>query len=245
MEHLPDVPRRVARDVRAPRAASPATRGRSCRTSRPALDDLRPTLIALRDLSPDLKTLFQNLDPLIEAGEESLPAQREIFEGLRPVLGELGPWLSELNPILAWLGEHQHTVTRHLRQPRRRHPRDDVVARPAGHRPLPAPVRPDRRRDRLRPPEPPRDRTAATPTSTRSRSPAPTRRARGIIAAFDCKNTSSDDAGQARQPRQPGLLQPGAVRVRRDAPEVPARRARGLLGAPLGRPGRSGARGRS
>ncbi len=81
------------------------------RDLRPALDDLRPTLIALRDLSPDLERLFRNLDPLIEASKESLPAQREIFEGLRPVLGELGPWLSELNPILAWLGEHQHTVS--------------------------------------------------------------------------------------------------------------------------------------
>jgi len=78
---------------------------------RPALDDLRPTLIALRDLSPHLKRLFQNLDPLIEVSKTALPAQREIFEGLRPVLGELGPWLQELNPILAWLGEHQHTVT--------------------------------------------------------------------------------------------------------------------------------------
>ncbi|HEX2087769.1 MAG TPA: hypothetical protein VHF89_18940, partial [Solirubrobacteraceae bacterium] len=81
------------------------------RDLRPALDDLRPTLIALRDLSPDLKRLFRNLDPLIEVSRESLPAQREIFEGLRPVFGELGPWLSELNPILAWLGEHQHTVS--------------------------------------------------------------------------------------------------------------------------------------
>jgi phospholipid/cholesterol/gamma-HCH transport system substrate-binding protein len=81
------------------------------RDLRPAMDDLRPTLIALRDLSPDLKTLFRNLDPLIEASKESLPAQREIFEGLRPLFGELGPWLSELNPILGWLGEHQHTVS--------------------------------------------------------------------------------------------------------------------------------------
>ncbi|HEX8206444.1 MAG TPA: MlaD family protein [Solirubrobacteraceae bacterium] len=81
------------------------------RDLKPAMDDLRPTLIALRDLSPDLRTLFRNLDPLIEASKESLPAQREIFEGLRPVLGELGPWLSEINPILAWLGEHQHTVS--------------------------------------------------------------------------------------------------------------------------------------
>ena len=81
------------------------------RDMRPALDDLRPTLTNLRDLSPHLRTLFRNLDPLIEASKESLPAQREIFEGLRPLFGSLGPWLSELNPILAWLGEHQHTVT--------------------------------------------------------------------------------------------------------------------------------------
>ena len=73
--------------------------------------DLRPTLIALSDLSPDLKHLFENLDPLLEASKTSLPATREIFEGLRPVLGELGPWLGELNPILAWIAEHQHTVT--------------------------------------------------------------------------------------------------------------------------------------
>ncbi len=78
---------------------------------RPALDDLRPTLIALRDLSPDLERLFENLDPLIEVSKESLPAQREIFQGLRPVFGALGPWLSELNPVLAWLGEHQHTLS--------------------------------------------------------------------------------------------------------------------------------------
>ncbi len=81
------------------------------RDLRPAMEDLRPTLIALRDLSPDLKRLFRNLDPLIEASKESLPAQREIFQGLRPVFRELGPWLSELNPVLAWLGEHQHTLT--------------------------------------------------------------------------------------------------------------------------------------
>src|SRR5918999_1338707 len=81
------------------------------RDLRPAMDDLRPTLVALRDLSPDLKRLFRNLDPLMEIGKESLPAQREIFEGLRPLFGELGPWLSELNPVLAWLGEHQHTLS--------------------------------------------------------------------------------------------------------------------------------------
>ncbi len=78
---------------------------------RPALDDLRPTLLALRDLSPDLERLFNNLDPLIEVSRESLPATREIFQGLRPVFGALGPWLSELNPVLAWVGEHQHTLT--------------------------------------------------------------------------------------------------------------------------------------
>jgi ABC-type transporter Mla subunit MlaD len=81
------------------------------RDLRPAMEDLRPTLISLQELSPDLKRLFRNLDPLIEASKESLPAQREIFEGLRPVFAELGPWLSELNPVLAWLGEHQHTLT--------------------------------------------------------------------------------------------------------------------------------------
>ncbi len=81
------------------------------RALRPAMDDLRPTLISLRDLSPHLKQLFRNLDPLIEASKESLPAQREIFEELRPLFGALGPWLSELNPVLAWLGEHQHTLT--------------------------------------------------------------------------------------------------------------------------------------
>jgi virulence factor Mce-like protein len=77
----------------------------------PAMRDLRPTLVALSRLSPDLERLFENLDPLIEASKESLPASREMFQGLRPVLGELGPWLSEINPILAWLGEHSHTVS--------------------------------------------------------------------------------------------------------------------------------------
>jgi virulence factor Mce-like protein len=77
----------------------------------PAMRDLRPTLVALSELSPDLERLFRNLDPLLEASKESLPASAELFQGLRPVLGELGPWLSELNPILAWLGEHQHTLS--------------------------------------------------------------------------------------------------------------------------------------
>ncbi|HEV3001928.1 MAG TPA: MlaD family protein [Solirubrobacteraceae bacterium] len=81
------------------------------RDLRPAMRDLRPTLLALRDLSPDLRRLFRDLDPLIEVSKESLPAQREVFEGLRPVFRELGPWLSELNPVLAWIGEHQHTLT--------------------------------------------------------------------------------------------------------------------------------------
>jgi virulence factor Mce-like protein len=161
------------------------------RDLRPALDDLRPTLIALRDLSPDLKTLFTNLDPLIEAGKESLPAQREIFEGLRPVFGELGPWLSELNPILAWLGEHQHTVSDifanlGVATQAKTTSRDPQATGhylrqygPTGAET--ASVHPNRL-------ETNRGNTYINPLSL----VGPDQARRGIIAAFDCKNTTSD-----------------------------------------------------
>ncbi len=76
-----------------------------------AFDDLNPTLDALGDAGPELRRLFVNLDPLIDISKRSLPATTEILDGVRPVLGELGPWLGELNPILAWVAEHQYTLT--------------------------------------------------------------------------------------------------------------------------------------
>ncbi|HEV2756984.1 MAG TPA: MlaD family protein [Actinomycetota bacterium] len=166
------------------------------RDLRPAMDDLRPTLIALRDLSPDLKTLFRNLDPLIEAGKEALPAQREIFEGLRPVLGELGPWLSELNPVLAWLGEHQHTVSdifanlgvaTHAKTTSRDPQATGHYLRQFG--PTGAETA-SVHRDRL---EGNRGNTYINPLSL----VGPERGARGIIDAYDCKNTT---AGEGDKP---------------------------------------------
>ena len=57
----------------------------------------------------------------------------------------------------------------------------------------------------------------------------PEQAARGIIAAFDCRNVSGDN-DKPDTTRQPGLLQPEALRVPRgNAAQVPARRARGLL----------------
>ena len=167
------------------------------RDMRPALDDLRPTLINLRDLSPHLRTLFRNLDPLIEVSKESLPAQREIFEGLRPVFGELGPWLSELNPILAWLGEHQHTLTDIFANlgvaiSARTQSRDPQAT---GHYlrqfgvtgPDTVSVHPNRREDN-------RGNTYINPLSL----VGPERAAKGIIDAFDCKNVPG--AGEGDKP---------------------------------------------
>jgi hypothetical protein len=166
------------------------------RAMRPALDDLRPTLLNLRDLSPHLRTLFRNLDPLIEASKESLPAQREIFEGLRPLLGELGPWLSELNPILAWLGEHQHTVTDifsnlGVATSARTSSRDPQATGhylrqfgPSGAET--ASVHPNRLEGN-------RGNTYINPLSL----VGPDAAKRGIIAAFDCKNTA---AGEGDKP---------------------------------------------
>lgn len=77
----------------------------------PALRNLRPTLVNLGALSPDLQRLYRNMGPLIDISKRSLPATAEILTDLRPTLGELGPFLSEVNPILAWVGQHQHTLT--------------------------------------------------------------------------------------------------------------------------------------
>ena len=158
---------------------------------RPALDDLRPTLIALRDLSPDLRTLFRNLDPLIEASKEALPAQREILEGLRPVFGALGPWLSEINPILAWIGEHQHTVSdifanlgaaTHARTQSRDPQATGHYLRQFG--PTGAETA-SVHRDRL---SSNRGNTYINPLSL----VGPERAQRGIIDAYDCKNVSGE-----------------------------------------------------
>ncbi|MDQ3742371.1 MAG: MCE family protein [Actinomycetota bacterium] len=166
------------------------------RDLRPAMDDLRPTLIALRDLSPDLERLFKNLDPLIEISKESLPAQREIFEGLRPVFGALGPWLSELNPVLAWLGEHQHTVSdifanlgvaTHARTQSRDPQATGHYLRQFG--PTGAETA-SVHRDRL---ETNRGNTYINPLSL----VGPERAQRGIIDAYDCKNTA---AGEGDKP---------------------------------------------
>jgi phospholipid/cholesterol/gamma-HCH transport system substrate-binding protein len=178
------------------------------RDLRPALDDLRPTLLALRDLSPDLRTLFRNLDPLIEVSRESLPAQREIFEGLRPVLGELGPWLSELNPILAWLGEHQHTVTdifanlgvaTHARTGSRDPQATGHYLRQFG--PTGAETA-SVHRNRL---ESNRGNTYIHPLSLVGRE----RAERGIIDAFDCKNTSGGEGHKPDNAQSPSCYTQG------------------------------------
>jgi phospholipid/cholesterol/gamma-HCH transport system substrate-binding protein len=175
------------------------------RDLRPAMDDLRPTLVALRDLSPDLKTLFRNLDPLMELGKESLPAQREIFEGLRPVLGELGPWLSELNPVLAWLGEHQHTVSdifanlgvaTHARTTSRDPQATGHYLRqfgPSGAETASV------HGNRL---ETNRGNTYINPLSL----VGPERAARGIIDAYDCKNTSGGEGDKPDKESSPACF---------------------------------------
>ena len=175
------------------------------RELRPAMDDLRPTLLALRDLSPHLKTLYRNLDPLIEASKEALPAQREIFEGLRPVLGELGPWLSELNPILAWLGEHQHTVSDifanlGVATQARTGSRDPQAT---GHylRQF-GPTGAETAAVHANRIEGNRGNTYINPLSL----VGPDQARRGIIAAFDCKNTTAGDGDRPENTESPACF---------------------------------------
>src|SRR5918997_230947 len=178
------------------------------RDMRPALDDLRPTLLNLRDLSPYLRTLFRTLDPLIQASKESLPAQREIFEGLRPVFGELGPWLSELNPILAWLGEHQHTLTdifanlgvaTHAKTESRDPQATGHYLRQFG---VTGADTVSVHRDRL---EANRGNTYINPLSL----VGPDAAARGIIAAYDCKNTPAGEGDKPDNESSPACFTQG------------------------------------
>jgi virulence factor Mce-like protein len=82
----------------------------------PAVEDLGPSLRALGKLSPDLRRLFGRLDPLITISKRSLPALRDVTVELQPVLRSLGPWLSQLNPIIAWVGQHEATLSDFLSQ---------------------------------------------------------------------------------------------------------------------------------
>jgi ABC-type transporter Mla subunit MlaD len=210
VEHLPDVPQEsrltYARLERFARDTRPLVRD-----MRPALEDLRPTLISLRDLSPDLKRLFRNLDPLIEVSKTSLPAQREIFEGLQPVFRELHPWLSELNPILAWLGEHQHTVTDIFANlgaslSARTASRDPQAT---GHYlrqfgPTGAETA-SVHRDRL---ETNRGNTYIHPMSLTG----PDQARRGIIAAYDCKNTAAGEGDKPDNSSSPACFTQGPLK---------------------------------
>ena len=100
VEHLPDVPARVAADLRAPRAlrarhaaARPRPRRRRCDDLRPDAASPSATLVARP------QRLFVNLDPLHRRVASSRCRRtREILTGLRPMLGELGPWLVRAQP---------------------------------------------------------------------------------------------------------------------------------------------------
>jgi len=164
------------------------------RDLQPALDDLTPTLQAVNRFSPDLRRFFTDFDPLIDASKESLPATSEVLDGLRPLLAEFGPWAGEVNPILDWIAQHQHTLT-------------DVMANlgVATH------ARTTSRDPRgtghyLRQFGPTGAETAAVfPTRLSSNRGnayihplslvGPEVARRGIIAAFDCRNTGAPDPG--------------------------------------------------
>ena len=114
---------------------------------RPVAQDLKPTLADVRALAPDLEAFFRNLDPVIEASKTGLPAARDTLEGAEPLLAKLHPFLGQLNPMLRVpRGVAAAGVGLHLlwRGGARRH--DGLAGR--RRRPLPAPVRPARRRER-------------------------------------------------------------------------------------------------
>ena len=115
---------------------------------RPVARDLQPTLRDVRALAPDLERFFENLDPVITASKTGMPATREVLDGAEPLLGELGPVPRADQPDLQVLRGVAVAGRRLPQLRRRRAVGQDRVAR-RRHRPLPAPVRPARRRERL------------------------------------------------------------------------------------------------
>ncbi len=79
----------------------------------PVAQQLGPTLNALRNLAPNLQHLFVKLGPLITASRQGLPATERVLKGLGPntLLDTLGPFLEQLNPILTWLSMHQQLTS--------------------------------------------------------------------------------------------------------------------------------------
>ena len=228
---LPDVPRRVEGDVRAARDVLEEHRPAR---ARPAPGDARPArrrCATSHALAPDLRR--PSAPRPADHGVEDRPAgAAQTLDGLRPLLGELQPFLEELNPILQWLEYHQ--LTRPTSSPtarRARRHRPDVDAERG--RPLPAPVRPDRRR---RPSAIYPNRPAANRGNAYLHPGALSGQKRAqamIFPSFDC-----DNAGGERQRRPTPRHERHAVVLRAATPpawppgnkrQVPARRRGGLL----------------
>ncbi|CAA9527340.1 MAG: virulence factor Mce family protein, partial [uncultured Solirubrobacteraceae bacterium] len=232
VEHLPDVPARVAADLRAPRALRdehPAGRTRArAGDARPpphprrAVDAVARPQAALHEPRP----AHHRVEEVASRPARDLRRAASAARRARTVAvgGQPDPRLARPAPAHA---------DRHVRQPRRRDEGDDDVARPARPGPLPAPVLAERRGDRGDPPEPP-----GLEPRQRVHQPAGAHRVRGGQARHHRRvRLQERQRGQQRQARperrrpagDAGVLQPAAVQVPGPPDEVPARRARGLL----------------
>jgi hypothetical protein len=184
------------------------------RQARPVLRDLRPGLRERaagaprrRAFAPDLERLYRNLDPLIDASRTGLPALSETLRGLVPVLGQGAavPRGAQPDPRVP---RGQPAPGRRLPPERRRRPRRQDVRPPATRtaRPLPRPVRRDRRGVVRDPAQPAVVRARQRlPRADRHHQRDPRRASEMIFPNFDCRNTKTG-APSRRSRRRPVLL---------------------------------------
>ncbi len=117
---------------------------------RPAAGRPRPAADAARRARARARTSSassRDLDPVITASKTGMPATREVLAGAQPLLGELGPFLQQINPIFKYFEASQWQVADFLNYGAAALAAKTELAR-RRRRPLPAPVRPARRRER-------------------------------------------------------------------------------------------------
>ena len=203
------------------RAARLVLREGRARGARPRAGDARPrpdARLARRLRRRDLRRFFANFDPLITVSQRSLPATSEMLAGLKPVLDRARARSCSSSTRSSTTSACTSTRCRTCSPTSAWRPRRRTKDAPEGDRPLPAPVRPARRRDGRDPAEPHANNRGNAYLNPLGVLTSPEGAKFKILPSFDCRNAGGEkEPGGDAATAVAGLPRPEALHLQGQA----------------------------